>query len=327
MKLLCWEEDGRRVFGIAAAGDIAEAVDAAAAAAAIAVGPADWFADARAFIAGGEPARAAGLVLLERAPASARRPLGTLVLRAPILPSTILCSGSNYHDHNREKAPAPTSGREPEFFLKTADCVVGPGDDIPLDRALTAKLDCETELAVVIGRPGRHIPVERALEHVAGYTIVNDVTARDRQVRRKPDGSTWYDLGRGKVFDGAAPLGPWIVTADEIPDPQSLRLRTRVNGELRQSASTGNMIWSCAQLIHFFSVNLTLRPGMVIITGTPGGTAWSTDAELGGRWIGGDGDEPLVPANGYCRDGDRIECEIERVGLLSNTVRERPVAP
>jgi 2-keto-4-pentenoate hydratase/2-oxohepta-3-ene-1,7-dioic acid hydratase in catechol pathway len=327
MKLLCWEEDGRRVFGIAAAGDIAEAVDAAAAAAAIAVGPAGWFADARAFIAGGEPARAAALALLERAPASARRPLGSLVLRAPILPSTILCSGSNYHDHNREKAPAPTSGREPEFFLKTADCVVGPGDDIPLDRALTAKLDCETELAVVIGRPGRHIPVERALEHVAGYTIVNDVTARDRQVRRKPDGSTWYDLGRGKVFDGAAPLGPWIVTADEIPDPQSLRLRTRVNGELRQSASTGNMIWSCAQLIHFFSVNLTLRPGMVIITGTPGGTAWSTDAELGGCWIGGDGDEPLVPANGYCRDGDRIECEIERVGLLGNTVRERPVAP
>ena len=118
-----------------------------------------------------------------------------------------------------------------------------------------------------------------------GYTIVNDVTARDRQVRRTPEGMTWYELGSGKAFDSGAPLGPCIVTADEIADPQKLKVMSRVNGELRQSSSTANMIWTCAELIHFFSRNFTLRPGMVIITGTPAGTAWSADKELGGKGV------------------------------------------
>ncbi len=273
---------------------------------------------AQALIEGG----AAALEAARKAVASGvgRRALAEVRLLAPIVPSTILCSGSNYADHNKEKANAPISGKEPEFFVKTADCVIGPGDTVVLDERLTRKLDCETELAVVIGKPGRHIPVERALEHVFGYTIVNDVTARDRQVRRNPEGFTWYELGRGKAFDTSAPLGPCIVTADEIPDPQRLRLRTRINGELRQSASTGNMIYSCAHLIHFFSSSFTLKPGMVIITGTPGGTAWSVDPELGGKWVGGDGSEPLVPAKGYLRPGDVIECELERIGVLRNVV-------
>lgn len=274
------------------------------------------FTDCVAFIRSGAAGRRIAERLIADPPAAARLPLASVRLAPPLAPSTILCSGSNYHDHNKEKAAAPISGKEPEFFVKTADCVIGPGDTIVCDEKLTRKLDGETELAIVIGTPGRHIPVERALEHVFGYTIVNDVTARDRQVRTKPDGSHWYELGRGKVFDTAAPMGPWIVTADEIGDPQRLRLRTRVNGELRQSASTGNMIWSCAELIHFFSISLTLRPGMVIITGTPGGTAWSVDPELGGKWVGGDGSEPLVPAKGYLRPGDEIECELERIGVL-----------
>ena len=236
------------------------------------------------------------------------------------MPSTILCSGSNYTDHNKEKANTPISGKEPEFFVKTADCVIGPGDTIVHDERLTKKLDAETELAIVIGKAGRHIPVERALEHVFGYTIVNDVTARDRQVRRNEQGFTWYELGRGKAFETACPLGPCIVTADEITDPQQLRLRTRINGELRQSASTANMIFSCAQLIHFFSINFTLKPGIVILTGTPGGTAWSTDPELGGKWVGGDGSETLVPAKGYLKPGDAIENELEKIGVLRNTV-------
>ncbi len=238
-------------------------------------------------------------------------------LAPPLLPSTILCSGSNYHDHNSEKAGAPISGKEPEFFVKTADCVIGPGATIVHDTILTKKLDCETELAIVIGKAGRHIPVERALEHVFGYTIVNDVTARDRQVRRKPDGTTWYELGRGKVFDSSAPIGPCIATADEVGDPQRLKLQTRINGELRQSSSTAGMIWSCAELIHFFSINLTLKPGMMIITGTPAGTAWSTDTELGGKWQGLPG---LVPAKRYCQAGDVIESELERIGVLRNVV-------
>ncbi len=325
MKVLTYVEAGRERLGFVNGAGMVDALRALEAhAQAGGKAPAEgaaWFADCLSFIRGGEAAHALAASLLSMAPAAAIRALKTVRLAAPLRPSTILCSGSNYHDHNREKAAAPISGKEPEFFLKTADCVVGPEAGIVYDERLTRKLDCETELAVVIGRPGRHIPVERALDHVFGYTIVNDVTARDRQVRRKPDGSTWYELGRGKVFDSAAPLGPWITTADEIPDPQALRLRTRINGELRQSASTGNMIWSCAELIHFFSTNLTLQPGMVIITGTPGGTAWSTDAELGGQWIGAaEGEETIVPARGYCQPGDVIECELERIGVLRNTV-------
>ena len=254
------------------------------------------------------------------ADASQVYPLAGLRLLAPLLPSTILCAGSNYHAHNREKAGAPLSGKEPEFFVKTADCVIGPGDAIIHDPVLTQKLDCETELAIVIGKAGRHIPVASALSHVFGYCIVNDVTARDRQVRRKPDGSTWYELGRGKVFDTSAPLGPCITTADEVGDPQTLQIRTRINGELRQSGNTADMIWSCAELIHFFSVNMTLKPGMVIITGTPAGTAWSSDPELGGHWLPPEDGEALIPARGYNQPGDQIECQIDRIGVLRNRV-------
>jgi 2-keto-4-pentenoate hydratase/2-oxohepta-3-ene-1,7-dioic acid hydratase in catechol pathway len=246
--------------------------------------------------------------------------LGALRLLAPLMASTILCAGSNYLAHNREKANAPLSGKEPEFFIKTSDCIVGPGDAIVHDPVLTQKLDCETELAIVIGKAGRHIPVERALEHVFGYSIINDVTARDRQVRRKPDGTTWYELGRGKVFDTSAPFGPCIVTADEIGDPQTLQIRTRINGELRQSGNTADMIWSCAELIHFFSINLTLKPGMVIITGTPAGTAWSSDKELGGHWTPPEDGEKLIPAKGYNQPGDVVESSIDRIGVLHNHV-------
>ena len=246
--------------------------------------------------------------------------LDQIQLLAPIIPSTILCSGSNYHSHNKEKANAPLSGKEPEFFVKTGDCVVGPNEGIVWDKILTNKLDSETELAIVIGKPGRHIPINSALDHVFGYTIVNDVTARDRQVRFKPDGSTWYELGRGKAFDSSAPLGPCIVTADEIKDPQNLTLRTRINGELRQSGNTRDMIWSCAELVHFFSINFTLRPGMVIITGTPAGTAWSSDKSLGGNWMPSEDGEKIIPAKGYNQQGDIIESEIEGIGVLCNPV-------
>ena len=269
------------------------------------------------FIRGGEAALALARTALSKAPPAARLPLDGVQLRAPLLPSTIICAGSNYLAHNREKQNTPTSGKEPEFFIKTSDCVVGPDEPIVHDPALTQKLDCETELAIVIGKPGRHIPVARALEHVFGYTIINDVTARDRQVRRTPEGFTWYELGRGKAFDSSAPLGPCITTADEIPDPQALMLKTRINGEQRQCCSTREMIWSCAYLVHFFSTNFTLKPGMVIITGTPAGTAWSSDRELGGKWQGEPG---LIPATRYCEPGDVVESEIERIGILRNPV-------
>lgn len=276
-----------------------------------------FFIDTVIFIRSGRSGRAAAERLMKDAPASARLAFDSLELVAPIRPSTILCSGSNYRDHNREKLNTPISGKEPEFFIKTADCVIGPNEPIVYDAEMSKKIDMETELAIVIRKPGRHIPLVSALDHVFGYTIVNDVTARDRQVRTSPEGSTWYELGRSKSFDCSAPLGPVIVTADEIGDPQALRLQTRINGELRQSSNTSNMIWGCADLVHFFSTNFTLRPGMMIITGTPSGTAWSTDRELGGKWQGEPG---LVPAKRYCLPGDVIECELEKIGILRNFV-------
>ena len=276
-----------------------------------------YFDDALSFIRGGKAAMVAAEQLIEQRPVEALLQRDSVKLAPPLLPSTILCAGSNYREHNDEKAGSPTSGKEPEFFLKTADSVVGPEEPIVYDEKLTRKLDCETELAIVIGASGRHIPKDQALEHVFGYTIVNDVTARDRQVRRSGD-FTWYELGRGKAFDASAPLGPWIVTADEIPNPQILDIRTKINGELRQFSNTRNMIWTCADLVHFFSTNFTLKAGMLIITGTPAGTAWSTDSELGGRWEPKPG---LVAATRYCLPGDLIESEIERIGVLKNPVR------
>ena len=268
-------------------------------------------------IAAGDDGLAVVHALLNKTAQLRRVPLQYLILAAPLQPSTVLCAGSNYRAHNAEKANAPLSGKEPEFFLKTSDCVIGPNDGIIYDPILTQKLDCETELAIVIGRPGRHISVENALSHVFGYTVANDVTARDRQVRRTPDGTVFYELGRGKAFDSSLPLGPVITSRSAIPDPQRLELRTRINGELRQSANTADMIWTCAELIHNFSINFTLKPGMVILTGTPAGTAWSVDAELGGQWQATEG---LVAATRYCLPGDIIESDIEQIGILRNPV-------
>jgi 2-keto-4-pentenoate hydratase/2-oxohepta-3-ene-1,7-dioic acid hydratase in catechol pathway len=306
MKLLTYLKNDTRRLGFMLDDTVIDPLDAG--------GDPTFFADAIAFIRGGEAAQSAARGLIETAP---RHALADVRLAAPMIPTTILCSGSNYRAHNAEKANAPLSGQEPEFFVKTGDCVIGPDEPIIHDPALTRKLDCETELAIVIGKPGRHIAVSDAPAHIFGYTIVNDVTARDRQVRRNAQGFTWYELGRGKAFDSSAPMGPVIVTADEFGDPQAAMLRTRINGELRQQSSTADMIWSCADLVHFFSVNFTLRPGMVILTGTPAGTAWSTDAELGGNWHPAPG---LVAATRYCETGDVVESEIERIGVLRNPV-------
>lgn len=301
------DETGRRLFAV----DGDTAVDLYAAS------PQEAFRDIGAFIAGGAEALAEAQRIVRAPRACAILRLEDLTIDAPLWPSTVLCAGSNYWAHNAEKANSPLSGKEPEFFLKTSDCVIGAGAGIVCDDRLTRKLDCETELAVVIGKAGRHIPIEDALSYVFGHTIANDVTARDRQVRKTPDGTVFYELGRGKAFDSSLPIGPVIATADEIPEPQSLRLSTRINGDLRQSATTGEMIWSCADLIHFFSINFTLKPGMVILTGTPGGTAWSTDAELGGTWLPTEG---LTAATRYCLPGDVVESEIEGIGVLKNPI-------
>ena len=314
MRIVNFIKDGKRLLGFETEGTVIDAFAAAQAANSV---HAAAFADTISFIQSGDAGMAEAKKLIEGAPASARISMAGLKLAAPIAPTTILGSGSNYTEHNAEKANVPISGKEVEFFIKASDCVVASGDPIIYNPQLTTKLDCETELAIVIGKPGRNIPVEDALDHVFGYTIVDDVSARDRQVRKSPEGFVWYETGRGKSFDSAAPLGPAIVTADEIGDPQALKLQTRINGELRQSTNTSLMIFSCARIIHHFSISFRLRPGMVILTGTPGGTAWSVDPELGGKWQNSPG---LIPASRYCEPGDIVEGEIEKIGILRNEV-------
>jgi len=268
-----------------------------------------------ALIEGGDAARSAvdGAVSGD----ARRLPVSSVRLCAPLKPGLILASGGNYMDHREEKDVAPLAGREPEFFFKTPNSVIGPDDEIELDPRVTRKLDYEVELAVIIGKTGRHIPLESALDHVFGYTILNDVTARERQVRFRDDGSYFYEAGSSKNFDTSCPIGPYIATKDEIPDPQSLRLQTHVNGELRQNNSTSNMVFGVAHLVSFFSTFLTLYPGYVIATGTPGGTAWASDEELGGRPYERN---DVVRATGYLNDGDRVCCTVEGLGELCNTV-------
>lgn len=233
---------------------------------------------------------------------------GSLTLAPPVVPPIVLCAGENYVDHLDEKPPVRRD--EPEFFLKTPTAAVGHGAMVGYP-PVTKKLDYEVELAFVIGRGGRNIAQQDALDHVFGYTVMNDMTCRDRQVIMRPDGTAQYRLGGSKNFDGSAPLGPVVVTADEIPDPQGLSMSSRVNGEVRQKASTANMISGVAELITFFSAYLTLEPGMVIATGTPGGTGWGSDPELGGRRGG---------VGAYLNPGDEVVCEIEGIGQLRTVI-------
>lgn len=313
MRFVRYERNGALRLGALDGGSMVDLLDAAPLGTAPAMLAA--FADMTRLVASGAEGLRVAARAVKQAAAAARTPLAKARLHAPIAPSLILCSGENYWDHREEK-PEVTR-KDPEFFLKTGLGVIGQGDNIVLDPAVTKKLDYETELLIVIGKPGRHIPAARAREHIWGYTVMNDVTARDRQVTLRPDGSSVYNLGPGKNFDSCAPIGPALVSADEVPDPQNLQLRTTVNGELRQSNSTAKMIWTCAQLVEFFSTFVTLQPGVVISTGTPGGTAWGSDAELGGK-------KPMrkdvVTASGYLQPGDEVVCEIEGVGRLVNRV-------
>lgn len=246
------------------------------------------------------------------------RPRSELELDAPLRPPVVLCSGQNYHDHLDEKATAVPS--VPEFFIKVGQTIAAPGEPCEWDARVTTKLDYETELGVVIGRRGRHIAAADALDHVFGYVTGNDLTARERQVKFTSCGDMFLDVGPGKNFDGATRLAASIVTADEVPDPQAVALRTRVNGEQRQSNTTANMIFSVAAIIEYLSTLLTLEPGTIILTGTPGGTAWGGDKELGGTKV----TPPDCIRGGYLAVGDRVESEIESIGELDFDVVAAP---
>lgn len=210
-----------------------------------------------------------------------------------IATTRIAVVGLNYLDHVRETGLALPS--EPLLFTKFPTSVIGDGDTIVIDPTLTERVDWEVELAAVIGTTARHVPREDAFDVIAGYTVANDVSARDLQFR---DGQ-WV---RGKSLDTFCPLGPAVVSPDEVDDPQALALRTWVNDELVQNSSTAEMIFRIDELIAFCSRSFTLEPGDVILTGTPSGVGYRRD--------------PRVRLN----DGDRIVTEIERVGRLESPV-------
>jgi 2-keto-4-pentenoate hydratase/2-oxohepta-3-ene-1,7-dioic acid hydratase in catechol pathway len=224
-----------------------------------------------------------------------RHDLARLRLLPPVpRPSKIVAVGRNYHEHAAEEgqmAPA-----DPIVFTKFPNALVGDGADIVWRAAYTSQVDYEAELAGVVGRQARDVPVERALEHVLGYTCCNDVSARDLQFG---DGQ-WV---RGKSLDTFCPLGPWIVTTDEIPDPGALRIRCLVNDEVVQDASTAAMVHGVAELIAFCSRFMTLEPGDVIATGTPAGVGVFRQPP---RFLGG---------------GDEVVVEIEGIGRLTNRCR------
>jgi 2-keto-4-pentenoate hydratase/2-oxohepta-3-ene-1,7-dioic acid hydratase in catechol pathway len=249
---------------------------------------------------------------LAAARAAAARPADLAVgswRLGPPLPQArknIFCVGRNYSEHIAEGARAQNiaiaATEVPVFFTKPPTAIRGPGDEVPIFPHVSTKVDYEVELAVVIGKAGRDIPSERAFEHVFGYTIMNDVTARDVQRRH---GNQWF---KGKGLDGSAPTGPWIVTADEIADPHALGIRLSVNGELRQNGNTRDMIFDIPTLIASLSEGLTLEPGDIIATGTPSGVGYAMEPPR------------------FLVHGDRVVCEVDGIGQLENTMRDTSLA-
>lgn len=260
-----------------------------------------------------EEVLAAGLVTFEPGGHAAFE-TRALTFDAPLRPPVVFCAGQNYRDHLDEKAPIKTT--DLEFFLKAGQTIAAPDEPLILDSAVTKKLDYETELGIVIGKAGRHIHPEDALEHVAGYVVVNDVTARDRQVVMHDDGTSSMSLGGSKNFDGSTRMAALMTSADAAGDPGSLPLTTKVNGELRQHNSTAAMLTDVPHIVAWVSRLLTLAPGTVIATGTPGGTGWGTDAELGGT---GRTPAGCVPAR-YLKPGDSVVSAIGDLDELEFTV-------
>ena len=261
----------------------------------VATGNIDYADNMIAFLTAG----ATGLAVMQNLidSGSHRIPLADVRLQAPVLrPGKFLGIGLNYADHisetGREKPEYPT------FFTKQSTCVIGNGTAIHCPK-VSEKVDYEGELAFVIGKRCRHVPVDKAAQVIAGFTIANDVSVRDWQARSPT-------MMLGKSFDTAGPLGPWLVTRDEISDPHNLNLKTWVDDELRQHANTGQMIFNCYEMIAYLSQAMTLEPGDVIATGTPSGVGVK------------------MQPRGYMKPGQVVTIEIENIGKLSNPVIEEP---
>lgn len=226
-------------------------------------------------------------------------PGGAGALTAPFRPDRIFCAAANYIEHANEMGSvlAGKSESKPYMFIKLRNTVIGPGEAIRMPPE-TSQLDWEIELATVIGRGGRRIPVTQALEHVGGYAIVNDISARDLNLRG--DYPFKFDWFQGKCHDTFAPFGPWIVPAHAVPDPQALAMELKVNEQVMQKDSTANMIWTVREQIAYLSTIVTLEPGDVIATGTPTGVGMA-------RGI-------------FLKAGDVVSASIEGIGTLTNSV-------
>jgi 2,4-didehydro-3-deoxy-L-rhamnonate hydrolase len=231
------------------------------------------------------------------------RALSSAKLLAPILyPDAIFCAFANYIDHMKEmsdRSPPDKTKVKPLFFYKHPRSVIGPEETVMLP-AYSKQVDWEAELAVVIGEPGRNISVDNAMKHVAGYTILNDLSLRDCGQRN--DWNVKHDFMSGKSFDTGAPMGPWIVPATQIPDVYNLSLKQWIAGELMQDSSTSYMHFTIAEQVAYLSAKFTLRPGDVISTGSPSGN---------GR-----------PRGVYLKPGQDLTIEIERLGRLHNPIAQ-----
>ena len=225
-----------------------------------------------------------------------------LLAPVPVPRKNVFCVGRNYADHIAEGERAQNTKigvtEHPVYFTKPSTAVIGPFDTIPIFPTLSEAIDYEVELTIVIGKPGRNISKAQAYDHVFGYTILNDITARDVQRRH---GGQYF---KGKALDGSCPTGPWIVTADAITNPQDLAISLSVNGEIRQNGNTASMIFDIPTLIESLSEGLTLEPGDMIATGTPSGVGYAM--------------EPPT----FLKDGDTVVCEVAEIGKLENTVRK-----
>jgi 2-keto-4-pentenoate hydratase/2-oxohepta-3-ene-1,7-dioic acid hydratase in catechol pathway len=298
MRLLMFEHASGPRLGVLAAGRSNTVVDLAELAAA--TGSTAPPTDLMALIDAGDAGMASVKQLLAKLKPSAgapiTRPVAEVKLLAPLDPprGNVIAIGRNYAKHAAETAATGEKPKPPTVFSKAITSITGPYDDIPIDKAVSEEIDWEVELGVVIGKSGVNITKENALEHVFGYTVINDVTARDIQ-------SDWGgQYFKGKSLDSSCPCGPWVVTPDEVDDPQALNLRLTVNGTVKQDGTTSEMIHPVDAIISWVSVGMTLLPGMMIATGTPDGVGFARKPPE------------------FIHVGDLVEAEVEGIGTLRN---------
>jgi 2-keto-4-pentenoate hydratase/2-oxohepta-3-ene-1,7-dioic acid hydratase in catechol pathway len=282
MRLLTFRRDGPRRLGVLRPGQGDEVVELPS--------PTDMLS----LIEAGEEGLSMARAALASSSATTHH-LSDLDLLPPLIPrSNVVAIGRNYEKHAQETAKQGKEPEPPTIFTKATTSLTGPFADISIDPAISDKLDWEVELAVVIGRAAANVAIAKARHHVFGYTVINDVSARDMQFGW---GGQYF---KGKSLDRTSPLGPWIVTRDEIDDPQALDLRLRINGEPRQHGNTRDMTYSVDAIIQWSSIGMTLLPGTIIATGTPDGVGFAR-----------------TPPE-FLRPGDVMETEVEGVGLMRN---------